>query len=219
MRAFQFLQRCRPTNDLRTSDVTAFLRLMTEAFGVQSWTHRGEKVDLAEAAIERRLQSLVDPQMPGAGATWVLSSRVGESPIVIMLATGTDEWGRDFFDVDFSQIQFLPHLSYFRRSIELCRPFEACIVDSNNEIDLDSHERQRLVPNFENPSIIRWSHYLGNSLVEALGGFSHCLATPAFKTERFCGGVLLQLTEGPFEADDPEHIQRQRLAMRHLALD
>ncbi len=219
MRAFQFLQRCRPKNDLRTSDVSGFLRLMSEAFDVQFWTYRGGKVDLAESAIERRLRSLIDPQMPGAGASWVLSSHGGESPIIVRLATGSDEWGRDFFDVDFSHVQFLPDLSYFKRSIELCKPFEACIVDNKNEIELDSQERQRLSPNFQRPSIVRWFHYFGKPLVSALGGYDQCLATPAFKTERFRDGVLLQLTEEPFEACNSQHRERQRLAMRHLALN
>lgn len=218
MRAYQFVQRCRSRNDLRAADVAQFLQLMGEAFDVDFWIYRGEKVDTDEAAIERQLQSLIDPQIPGAGASWILSSHHVENPIIAITTTGADEWGRDFFDIDFSRCELLPDLSYFRRSIEVCRPFEACITDNQNEVDLDAQERQRRFPNFEGPAILRWYHYMDEPLVEALGGFDHCLRTPAFKVERFCEGVLFQLTEEPFEACNTLHKDYQLRAMRHLGL-
>jgi len=192
---------------------------MAEAFRVESWVYRGEIVDTNEGAIQNRLQSLIDLNIPGAGASWVLSSSGEEMPVVVMMTVGSDAWGRDFIDIDFSRAHHLPALSYFRRSIELCRPTEAFIIDNKNEDDLQSQERQRRFPNFERPAIVRWFHYLGRDLVQLLGGIEYCLRTPAFKTEQFCGGILLQLTEEPFDAASREHQECQLQAMRFLGLE
>lgn len=218
MREYQFFQRCHPKGSVRAAHVAQFVKLMSEAFDVRFWTHRGQRIDTDESAIQPYLQSLIDPQMPGAGISLVLASHHEENPILIMIATGADEWGREFFDVDFSQRRILPDLLYFRRSIILCTPFEAFIADKMNELDLNSYERQRRFPNFERPAIVRWFHYISSGIVDTLGGVEYCMNTPAFKTEQFCEGVLLQLTETPFDPNNPLHKDIQFRAMNHLRL-
>jgi hypothetical protein len=192
---------------------------MSDAFDSPSWFYDGKKVDVGISAIDKRLRSMLNPKDPGNGVTWTLTNGSELTPILILLSTGSDAWTPDFLDVNFTQCDFIPDLSYFKRSIDICAPFEAFIMDNANERDLRSYERQRQFPNFERPAIIRWFHFFGESLVESLGGVEHCLETPGFKSERFCGGILLQLNDGPLDAGNPQHKEHQLKAMHHFELN
>jgi len=63
----------------------------------------------------------------------------------------------------------------------------------------------RKVPNFS---------YLRRSI----GGIDSCLRAPAWKVERLCQGVLIQLVKGLFDSDNPEHIKIQKEANKYFRL-
>jgi len=52
----------------------------------------------------------------------------------------------------------------------------------------------------------------------SLGGIDYCLKAPAWRVERFCEGVLIQLVEGLFDTDNPKHVQIQRDAMKYFGI-
>ena len=218
MSRFQFTQRCRSNGELRIGDAISFMTLMQEAFQVSSWIDSEDRtVDLVHDSIESALRSKVsDSDFKRFGVTWVVKSNGNEAPIVLKMAMGGDEWSPNFFTTDFSRTSVLPDLQFFKRAIQSIRPFESFILDENNERELRRELSTK--PRSEVPLILRWFHYMDSSLVDLVGGVQRCVETPAFKVDPFCDGVLFQLTEAAFEADNPQHKRLQLAAMRHLGL-
>lgn len=225
MAKYQFSQSCHPRGDLRVNDLTEFLKLMQEAFGVRGWIDAdGNLVDLRPEAVERLLLAQNRGRdLAKFGAGLVVVSVEEHLSILLKIAVGGDEWAPNDFSVDFSHTDILPNLRYFRQSIELIRPYEASIFEQSNfDALLDKHQQQpRMPPGMEpyRPWALDWFHYLDAELVDRVGGWEQCLNTPAYKVERFCDGVLFQLTAEPFDPDNPQHTEAQRQAMEHLALE
>jgi hypothetical protein len=154
------------------------------------------------------------------GVTWVgIAADKRLAPIMTKITMGGDEWCPNFFSVDFSETDELPHLNYFRRSIELIRPFDASIHPTMHHYELIERLPRPLLPSRDSiPKIIYWFHYLDGEITAKLGGLAYCLETPAFKCERFLDGVLIQLTQEPFNPTNDFHIEVQLRAMKHLGV-
>ena len=219
MSQFQFTQRCRARSELRIKDAIEFMLCMQQAFHVPGWVDAEDQpVALSLDAVESTLRSLVsEPDLERFGVTWVVKSTGDDAPIVLAMAMGGDEWSPNFFNTDFTRTDTLPDLLCFRQSIEMIRPFEAFILDEKNEREL--RQQQPRKPRSDRPRILRWFHYMDAELVKLVGGTPHCLQTPAFKVESFCDGVLFQLTEVAFDADNPQHKEIQLQAMHHLDME
>jgi hypothetical protein len=218
MAQYQFVAFFTPCNDLRVDAVVTFLDQMRDAFGLACWLRDMKPVEISHASIERLLRSLADGEHPGAGASLVVAGNGKCAPLMAGVSTGADEWGTDYFDVDFSQWSNPPDPSHFRRVIEVTSPREAYILDNRNEAELRSRERARSHGRLERPTVVRWFHFLGAALAESVGGVAHCLQTPAYRNEPVKDGVLIQLTNEPFDTENPIHRALQLEAMRHLGL-
>ena len=214
--------KCFARGEVRTVDAIAFVKLMQEAFNRSGWLDmKGEPVELDTFAMERALRSdTPEQEIARFGVTWVAKS-MGDSPsIVLSVATGGEKLAPNWFTADFTRTQELPDLSYFRRAIELIRPFEAMILDLDNDESLRSMGVvvSRISPPGSRVTSLRWFHYLDRTLSEKIGGISHCLMAPVYRVEPFCDGVLIQLTDEPFDAQNPEHFLVQRRAMQFLGI-
>ena len=134
--------------------------------------------------------------------------------------TGThpDKIFIDFYDISIGEGRKVPDLSYFERSIQILKPFEAFLSEFDNEDALDSYDRQQAIPKFDKPALIRGFHYLDEGMARSIGGIDYCLKAPAWKVERFCEGVLIRLVPGLFDPENPEHLKIQRQAMKYFKL-
>jgi hypothetical protein len=169
-----------------------------------------------EASMEDVRQVTRDVTDP-AGVVIGVGYGTGDDLIMASIATGGDRWSTSFFNLGFPRP--IGDLSFFRKSIELIRPFEAFIAIEDNERSLNAYEKQRRFLNFERPPILRWFHYVDSNLADSIGGVDRCLAAPVFKAEQLCDGVLLQVTSEWFDNSNPEHRAVQLEAMRYLGLD
>ena len=222
MRKYQFTMKCLARGEIRAADVIAFVNLMQEAFNRTEWVDtEGRPVELEKLAMERALRGdTPDQEIERFGVTWVAKS-TGDSPsILLSVATGGQKFAPNWFTADFSLTQELPDLSYFRKAIELIRPFEAVILDLDNDESLRSMGVvvSRMAPPASRVTSLRWFHYLDRNLTDKVGGISCCLTTPAYRVEPFCDGVLIQLTDEPFNAQNPEHCLVQCRAMQFLGI-
>jgi hypothetical protein len=90
------------------------------------------------------------------------------------------------------------------------------------DADEDLRTKGIVVPHVTMPGTrvasLSWFHYLNQKLVITVGGTAHCLATPAYRVEKFSDGVLFQLTRDPFDAKDAKHCDAREQAMRHLGI-
>lgn len=222
MRKYQFTLQCFSRGTIRVADTVKFVRLTQDAFGRSGWTDSdGHVVELAEGPMERAIRGGdASTKIARFGATWVAKSTGSAIPIVVTVTTGGDQWALNDFTVNFSRTQELPEISYFRHAIELVRPFEAMVLDLDN----DDHLRTagvvtpRMAPHGSRVASLRWLHYLDRGLAEKVGGLPRCLATPAYRVEPFCDGVLIQLTPEPFDAQNQDHCAAQRRAMQFLGI-
>lgn len=212
------MMRFRATGSLRTVELARFTQLTAQAFGVRYWTHAGRKVDMSRAALEQFFAaSLARSPRPRAGVTMVRAPHGTSDVGWLNCGVGAVEYPPDWFRIDFRPRGFLKKTTYFRSAIAMSRPFEAAVWTWANEKRLNVMNRQD--PDHTRPAILRWFHYMDEQLAESVGGVEHCLKTPCYKVERFCDGVLFQLTKEPFNDDDPHHREVQLRAMRHLGLE
>jgi hypothetical protein len=194
---------------------------MAHAFSRSGWIDSDRQfVKLTQNDVEATLRSRIGSMrdFDRFGLDWVgVAADEDKPPIMIKIAMGGSEWAQNDFSVDFTQTQELPDLNYFRRSIEIIRPFEA-YVHSTEQAWSMREKMHRPLPPSDLPKIVYWFHYLNGEMVAAVGGLAHCLGTPAYKCEKFLDGVLIQLTEIPFDLDNADHIAAQWNAMEHLGL-
>jgi len=59
-------------------------------------------------------------------------------------------------------------------------------------------------------------HYVDEAMARSIGGIDYCLRAPAWKVERFCQGVLIQLVRGLFDSENPEHCRIQKETMKYF---
>lgn len=219
MSRFAFTQSCRPRGNLRIDDIVAFMDIMQEAFGVRAWVDPDEQLMAPTGdAIETRLKSgNSEADLERFGAILLVKSEGEEASIIVSVGVGGGKWSQNYFNLDFTRSNRMPALQYFEKSIELIRPYEASIV----EVDSDRETRQRLPekPHSDRPRILQWFHYMNDELVDLVGGTDHCLTAPVFRVQPFCDGLLFQLTEETFDADNPRHQELQLAAMNYLGLD
>ncbi|PHS05085.1 MAG: hypothetical protein COA78_15715 [Blastopirellula sp.] len=222
MSKYHFHQRFHPPHDLRVDGVVQFLEVMQQAFGLLGWIDADEQlVDLRRDLIERALRSQASTSdLKRFGVNWVVKSVEMKNLLLVCIGVGGDEWCENSFHLDASRVSLLPDLSFFRQSIESIRPFEAFILEEKNDDELrEKRQQQTQTSRNGGPLALHWFHYMNEETANVVGGLSHCLQTPAFKVERFCEGVLFQLTAEPFDARNPQHQKMQNRAMIHLGLE
>lgn len=218
---YEFSQRFASNSDLRVKEIAVFLRQMQQALGVSGWVDgRARTVTATPKCVEGALKAVSEPDSVRFGVTLVLRSRDDDKIVLILLNVGGAKLNENYFRTDFSRLGTLPDLRYFRESIQALHPDEAMIREVQNDRNIGM-KRRGLHPKhpFERPRMLHWFHYLNAKKVELLGGFDHCLKTPAFKVEPFCDGLLFQLTEDPFDTNNPEHERIQARAMEYLAME
>ena len=103
-------------------------------------------------------------------------------------------------------------------TVEVFEPFEAYLSEFTNEENLRWFERQQACPGFKRPAIIRGFHYMDEEFAKSVGGTEYCLKAPAWRVERFCDGVLIELTEALFDNDNSEHLAVQRKVMEYFGI-
>jgi hypothetical protein len=198
---------------------------MKEAFRVpQLYDKRNKPVHLTPSDLHTIFQKKLSKPFPDLGADVdlfsILPGKRDDNTVRFEIHTGThaDKNFIDTFDIAIGETEKVPDLSYFEKSIEILKPFEAFLAEFNNEDDLDSYDRQHAFPRFDKPAIIRGFHYMDEPLARSIGGINYCLKAPAWKVERFCEGVLIRLVPGLFDPNNPEHLKIQRQAMKYFKL-
>jgi hypothetical protein len=225
MASYSLGQLCRPRGDFRVAEIINFLTLMKEAFRCPVlYDKRNKPVHLAPSDLHRIFLKKIDNRFPGIGVNVDFFSippgKRDDNTVRFEIHTGThpDEIFIDFYDISIGEGRKVPDLSYFEKSIQILRPFEAFLSEFDNEDDLNSYDRQQAIPKFDKPAIIRGFHYLDKAMARSIGGIDHCLKAPAWKIERFCEGVLIRLVPGLFDPENPEHLKIQRQAMKYFKL-
>jgi hypothetical protein len=218
MRKYQFDLVCRPRRELREREVYQLVRLTEEAFGFRVWVYDGHQIRLNPNKVASILRAGWANRKREDDSVLVNFYSVEDDFIGLLIDVGSVSWMYDEVRVDLIRTQRVPDVSFFKQSIEIIRPFLAVVADLNNERDLRAQEREQGT-DFKRPAVLRWVHYMDANLAEAVGGVDYCLGAPAYKVERFCDGVLFQLTEEPFDNDNPEHRHIQLEAMKYLGVD
>jgi hypothetical protein len=225
MASYSFGQQCRPRGDLRVAEIIDFLTLMKEAFRIpELYDKRNRPVHLTPSDLHNIFLKKIDKRFPGIGVNVDFFSippgKRDDNTVRFEIHTGThtDKIFIDFYDISIGEARQVPDLSYFEKSIQILKPFEAFLSESDNEDALDWYDRQQAIPKFDKPAIIRGFHYLDEGMARSIGGIDHCLKAPAWKVERFCEGVLIRLVPGLFDPKNPEHLKIQRQAMKYFKL-
>ncbi|MBM4328495.1 MAG: hypothetical protein FJ118_15190 [Deltaproteobacteria bacterium] len=225
MNTYVFRQLCRPRGDFRIDEVIDFLHLIKEAFRCPVlYDSRDRPVDLTGSGLQKIFEKKTDKLFPSIGATLdfftIQPRKRDDNTVRIEIHTGTqpDEIFVDTYDLSIGERSKLPDFDYFEKCIEIFRPFEACLEETENEYKLDAYDRQQAIPKFDRPAIIRGFHYLDEGMARSIGGIDYCLKAPAWHVERFCEGVLIELVPGPFDTDNPEHLKIQKEAMEYFDL-
>lgn len=222
MSRFQFTIRLASTGSLHIAEIITFFNLMKSAFGCTDWVDAdGRPILITSEFVEQSLRRLKSPaELQQFGAVWVASPMGGNPPILLKMGVGGSRWTPNSFTADFIQLPTIPPLHFFRGAIEQIRPLEAFIFEQSNMNNLVS-QRQRAPGGGRQkpPYALHWFHYICREYVNELGGFSHCLETPAYNVERLSEGLLFQLTKMPFDPENAEHCDIQLRAMEHLGLN
>jgi len=221
---YYFEQFCRPRGDFRIKEIIDFLDLMKEAFGLSKlFDSENNPIELTEGNIKSIFENILEKShFKDVGIDedffTIPPDERDDDTIRIEIHTGT-HLGKNFndtYNISIGEKRNVPDFIYFKKSIEIFKPFEAYISEFKNENALNAYDRQQEIPNFDKPVIIRGFHYLDKDLASSVGGIERCLKAPAWKVERFCEGVLIQLTEGLFDPENPDHIKIQKEVMKYL---
>jgi hypothetical protein len=225
MSSYMFRQGCRPVGDFRIPQIIEFLILMKKAFRTEAWfDDRDRPVHMTYDYLYGVFRKRIDKRFPDIGVDEDFFSiphrNRDDATIRVEMHTGTspEKIFHDNYNISMSDAGQVPNFSYLRRSIEIFQPFEAFLAESRNEHDLDAYNRQQAGPKFDKPAIIRGFHYLDETLARSIGGIDYCLKAPAWKVERFCQGVLIQLVKVLFDSNNLEHLRIQREVMKYFGL-
>jgi len=217
-----FAMDCPPEDDLRVDSVVFFLRTMRGAFCVSDWRdHDKEIVQLSRSFIREHFLDKWRMEPPASGGLVTIGPIEGSFPLRISISTGSDEYVWDFMSVEFRDSDPVPELLYFRQCIEQCRPTVAEILHLQNKRDMHTAERAKAFKQKKyerRPVVVHWLHYWNHRMAQSFGGVKRCLETPAYRTEEFAGGILIQLTKEPLDPNNSVHLLAQRKAMEHLGM-
>lgn len=224
MNSYTFWQSCRPQGDYRIRQMVEFFNLMKQAFAFPVlYDMNGKPVEISDFSLQQRFERKRDKRFPKLGVNLDFFSipprNRDDDTIRFEICAGThpDKDFIDMYDITIGEARLVPHFLYLRASIEIFRPFEAFLSEFNNEANLNWFERMQEAK-FERPALIRGFHYLDAGMVRSIGGMDHCLKAPAWRVERFCEGVLIQLVEGLFDTTNPQHVRIQRDAMEYFKI-
>lgn len=225
MSGYIFRQRCRARGDFRIQQILEFLDLVQVAFRCSTlYDFNNRPVALTEEGLRRTFQKRVDKLFPTTGATeyfyTIPPRKRDDNTVAAEIHTGTHP-GEPFIDtynISMDDKKKLPDFDYFEKSIEIFRPFEAFLAETENEYRLDAFNRQRVHSGFSKPAIIRGFHYLDEEMAESIGGIKYCLKAPAWRVERFCEGVLIELFPGPLDSNNPDHLKAQEDIMAYFGM-
>jgi hypothetical protein len=220
MHGYSFVQTFHAGHGLRIRETEAFLKYMSDALDVKRWLFNDQPLNINSVEIENAIRSLApSTKIDRSGVSWVVTSPEDEGHKLLIMEVGGDEYSINSLRGDFSDRKLLLNGPIFRECIESCHPYSAFIGTFANERALDASDRLRRCRGTLRPPLLRWLHYLDKDVAKTVGGIDHCLMTPVYRVEPFCDGVLFQLTEQPFEADNRQHQEIQLRAMRHLGLE
>ncbi len=225
MNSYSFSQNCRPRGDFRIDEILEYFDLMKEAFRCpEIYGSNSKALELSRENLERIFRKKIDKLFPGIGVDvdWftIPPRNRDDNTVRFEIHTGAhpEKIFIDTYDISIGEAKKVPDLSYFEKSIQIFEPFEAYLSEFKNEAHWDWYDRQQEIENFDRPAIIRGFHYMDESLIRNIGGMKHCLKAPAWKVERFCKGVLIELVPGLFDHENPEHLKIQEEAMEHFGI-
>ncbi|MBI5250283.1 MAG: hypothetical protein HY912_12380 [Desulfomonile tiedjei] len=225
MGGYKFEQYCRPRGDYRIRQIIDFLDLMKDAFRCSVlYDDHSRPVDLTEQGLGKIFKKIAERKSPGPGIIehfFTIDPRKRHPNTVrIEIITGhhPEKVFMDTYNISMDDKRKVPNLDYLEKSIEIFKPFEAYLSENENEFRLDAYGRQQYVPKFDKPTMIRGFHYLDENMARSIGGIKYCLKAPAWNVERFCEGVLIELTPRLFDSNDPEHLEIQKEVMDYFHL-
>jgi hypothetical protein len=223
MRGYNFDQLCRPSGDFRVPEIVNFLYLVLEAFQISVLYGSDNKAEnISEENLEKEFEKEAKKLLPGVGVNMHFFSipprKRDLDTIFVQIHSGSEPDGPliDSFSVSVNEKKLLPNFDYFEKFIKIFKPFEAFLADRDNEFQLDSYNRQRAIPQFSKPAIIRGLHYLDKNMARSIGGINYCLKAPAWHVDRFCEGVLIDLVPGVFDSSNPEDLEAQQDVMAYF---
>jgi len=182
------------------------------------------QIECTESIISKLVQKETMPEGLGASINLYAGTGAAEDISRYDLTVGIAP-GEIF--IDCYSLQFSPTArvdpfcdsNNLKALISIDAPFEAFLAENINEWNLNAKQRMNKIPGyFSRPAIIRGVHYLGQEMVDNLGGLEKCLNSPAHTAEPFRGGMLLRLVEGIFDPTDPSHLAVQTAAMDYFGM-
>jgi hypothetical protein len=218
-----FRQYCRPRGDLREKELSEFLALMKDAFRFPIvYDGKSMPVDCSSNGLVQILRKDMSLKFAhlGVHTEWfsLPPRNRDEATVRFEISTGTspDQVFLDSYDISIGDGEKVPNFHYIRQSIQIFRPFEAYLSETENEYTLDAYNRQQAIPRSDKPAIIRGFHYLDEGMADSIGGIDYCLKAPAWRVERFCQGVLIELVPGLFDTFNLDHVQVQHDVMDYF---
>ncbi len=228
MNKYEFRLRLRPIGKFRENEVVCLLKLIQKTLNIRNFFDNEDKtVELNPIFMKIRFENKLSKKNKyfkdiGVNVSFftIPPSKRDNSTLRINIHTGTQPEVKqiDFCSISLHGKENIPDFTYLRKTIEIFRPFEGYLEEAKNESNLASFDRQRKYKDFIKPVIIRGLHYFDESLSNSIGGIDYCLKAPAWKVERFCEGVLIQLTEDIFDPEIPEHLEIQKEVMKYFSI-
>jgi hypothetical protein len=216
---YQFFANTLCNGEPQVDKIVRLLTLLQEAFGVEEWA---APTPITKEYVADRIAANMRSKRRDLNLPASFAMATPEAEVRVLIATGSqplDSTDADAFNILLNGDFKKPDPKFWLQAIELLRPFEARLAHCKNKNQVEVQERiHRNYP--RKPSACLGLDYYAAPIVANLGGKAHVLNTPAHRTSEFLDGVLIELVPGYYlDPNNPEHLEIQRQAMRHLGID
>lgn len=224
--SYRYVQRYRPSTANRVPGLVSFIRETLVLLGDPPlFDDEDNQIECTESTISELVQKAKQTMPAGLGASIDLFAGTASTENISRYELGVGTTPGKIL-IDFYGLQFSPTASIdpfwdsnaIKALLSIEVPFEAFLAENNNEWNLNAKQRQNKIPGFSRPALIRGVHYLGQEMVDNLGGLEKCLKSPAHTAEPFRGGVLLRLVQGVFDPANPSHLAVQSGVMDYFGM-
>jgi hypothetical protein len=217
---YQFYAETACNGEPQVDKTVRLLALLQEAFELPDWGKHPSPIPYSYVA--SHFEEKAKLRRPDLNTPLGITIASPDAEVRVMIDTGAkplDSTDADAFNILLNGDFKKPDPKFWLQAIELLRPFEARLAHCKNKNQVEVQERiHRNYP--RKPSACLGLDYYAAPIVANLGGKAHVLNTPAHRTSEFLDGVLIELVPGYyFDPNNPEHLEIQRQAMRHLGID
>lgn len=216
---YQFFANTHCTGEPQVDVIVRLLALLQEAFGIDEWA---SSTPITKDYVAERIAANMRGKRRDLNLPASFAMATPEAEVRVLIATGSQPLtptNADAFNILFNGDFKKPDPKFWMRAIELLRPFKARLAHCKNKNQVELQERiHRNYPG--KPAACFGLDYYAAPIVANLGGVAHVLKTPSHRVSEFLDGVLIELVPGYyFDPNNPQHLEVQRRAMRHLGID